>query len=580
MATSRLYGWVGDYRQSLENKTLTRLVFEFLVLVSLIVLIVFPLIFYIWSSFWSTIPGVTGGEFTLSAYQRLVTDPNIFTVFENTIYIAVLGTFLTMALAIGMMVVTIKFDIYGSQFFVGLLIVQYLAPSFIFAIGWQIYTDGINRVLMLLPFIDTPPINIFSVWGIAVVGAIHYAGLVYLLSSGALRTIPRAMEEAGIVSGAGKYAVLSKISLRLALPSLAISAVIIFTRFAQSFGLPLILGLPNSVFVVATRMYVAIFSANQEFAFAAALGMILLAFAIVGLALQRWITGTRSKYQTVTGADSIEQFVYPSGKYNRLATVVMTLLVIFLYVLPFLSIALVSFQRTYVGFNFQYATWSLTNYMGIFVGTWASDFMEAFQNSLILSGVGAAVGMIVSAGASYIIVKSKSTFSGGVDFLTIMPIAIPGIIIGTAYLFLFLRYDFFGLYGTIWLIMIALIAKFIVFGTRATNSSLNAIGDELEEVAYISGAKLTSVFRKIYGPLIKDGFIAGYVILFIDFLKVLSIPLLLRGENSEVFSVLIFRYTRNGEVQRAAAVTVVLMILILVLYAAAIKFTDADVTEL
>lgn len=131
-----------------------------------------------------------------------------------------------------------------------------------------------------------------------------------------------------------------------------------------------------------------------------------------------------------------------------------------------------------------------------------------------------------------------------------------------------------GLYGTIWIIMLALHARFIVYGVRATNSSFRSISHELEDAARVSGGNFFQILRDVYLPLIKPGFVSGFILLFVDYLKVLSIPLVLQGANSQVLSVAIWELGTNGSDQIAAAVGVVLIVLVLSIYVIASQFTE------
>lgn len=113
-------------------------------------------------------------------------------------------------------------------------------PSYISALAWQFWagrSGALNELLMFLFGLQQPPLNIYSVWGIALVGGAHYAGLIYLLTSGAIRSVPASLEEASQMAGASTYETSRRITLPLALPSLTIATVLVFARMIQSFGI-------------------------------------------------------------------------------------------------------------------------------------------------------------------------------------------------------------------------------------------------------------------------------------------------------------------------------------------------------
>lgn len=136
-----------------------------------------------------------------------------------------------------------------------LILVQYIVPGYVTALSWGFIAGPkglINNVLVALPFINSPVFTVYSLWGIILVGGIHYAGLVFLLVSGGLQVVPSQMEEAAKMCGASTRTIITKIHLPLILPSLLVAVLLVGSRFLQSFGFPLILGLRNRTFVVST----------------------------------------------------------------------------------------------------------------------------------------------------------------------------------------------------------------------------------------------------------------------------------------------------------------------------------------
>ena len=563
------------------TRQLPNVLFRWGVLSVLLVIIGCPIVFFIWGSFWTTAPGL-GGTATLRGYQELFS-PQVYSTLGNTVAVAVSGTAIALVLGVGGVVVTTKTDIVGRRLIAPAFLVQYFLPSYILALSWQFYAGPkgpVNQVLLALPMFDAPPVDIFSVWGIALVSGSHYAGIVYLLTKGAIESVPASLEEAAEISGAGLLTTLRKITLPLASPSLLIATVIVFTRLLQSFGTPLILGIRGGVFVLATQMYLALRGYPYDFTFAAALGMILLLIAVFGVAAQRRLSGAREKYETIAGQGNVTTAEYDLGRYGHVLSAVFLALIVFLYLLPVVTLVASSFQQTFLGFDLEHVEWTLENYLHFFVGSSAETFRLALKNTLLLSGVGGVVGMVLAALVSYIVIKTESVVGDVLDFLTFVPIVIPGLVLSTAYLWFFLNFNVFGLYGTIWLVMIAFTAKFIVYGVRASNSSFRSIGQELEDAANIAGAGLFGTFKRVFIPLLKPGLVSGYLLLFIDYMKSLSIPLLLGAGNAEVIQVLMWRRIANGNAEQSAAIATIIVALILVVYVGTYLLTDVAVTDI
>jgi iron(III) transport system permease protein len=232
------------------------------------------------------------------------------------------------------------------------------------------------------------------------------------------------------------------------------------------------------------------------------------------------------------------------------------------YLMPTFVIVVSSVQNIFTGFGGE-LTITFAQYEKIFFGDWSADFWAALGNTLFIAVLGALVGMFLASVASYIIIKSDSLLAGFIDFLTISPISIPGIVLAMSFMWIFLTYNFLGLYQTVWIIILAFTSRFIVIGSRASNAAFRSISQELEEAAQINGANLFTILRKIYWPLIRPGFISGFALLTIIYMKVLSIPILLQGGRQNLVLAVMLWQTRNGgEPEIASAVAVVMMVLV------------------
>lgn len=545
-------------RRFLDANTL----YQLAVLTTLLVLVGFPIVFYVWGSFWSEAPGL-GGHFTLEGYRRLL-HPAIRDTIANTFIITVIGLFTALFFALASMIIALKTDMVGNKLIPFVLISQYVLPSFLQALAWDIYTDPkgpLNYVLMQLPFVHAPPIDIHNVWGIGLVVGLHYSGLVYLISSGSLKAVSSELEEMGEIAGAPTVGILRRIVLPVMLPSLAISTVLVFARVVQTFSIPLVLGLQNQVFVVATHMYLALSRFPPDFNLSAALGMVILLLSVAGLVLQHWMQGASEKYKMVSSTTDTQRISRYTIDHGRVIAAGFYSLMLLLFVFPLVILVLASFQEPLSGLALDNWTFTLENYRRLFVGTWANRFFKALVNTLLVAIPGATIGMGLSLLISHVTVKGTSRVSKVTDVFALVPATLPGIVVGTAFLWIFLVYDPIGMYGTVWVIMLALLAPLVAYGTRATNSSFRSITDELDESARLAGARLPAIFRRIYLPLTKPGMVAGFVLLFVEFMKILSIPLLLTSQNNTVLAVLLWVTIADGRLELSAALGTVMMVM-------------------
>lgn len=548
-----------------------------------VLLVGIPIGFFIWGAFWSTTPGLSGGHFSLEGYRQLLEIPYFWSMVWNTSVVIVFGTAIAMAIGIFTALLTNKFDVPGTSILSYVVILQYVLPSLILALGWSLLTGSqgfLNQLLIRAGLAEGQSVYFHNEWGIAVVVGFHYAGLVYLLINGAIASVPLSMEESARVSGASKYQVLRYITLSLSTPSIIIAMILVAALNAQNFAAPLLIGLPNNVFVFSTFIFFNVARFPTDFGVASALGTILMALVILALVGQWYLKGQSEAYQTLVGKGTEERQVRLdlSPRTKALAVAALVFIVGFI-ALPLAWVFVNSFLTRAVGVFSPSTEWTLANYTTIFFGQRSVEFWPAVVNTLFISVVGSFLTMVLATLMSYVIIKGKSSISSLLDIIALAPISIPLIIIGVSYLWFFLNYNVLGLYGTIWLLIIAIAASEIIYGTRAVNSSLQSIGDNLEEAAQLSGANVITILRKIYFPLIKPGFFAGYFIAFIHYFKSFTRPILLRDSDTHVLSTLMEALFSSGWISQSVAVASVMGFIIVVLLALTEFFTDFSVRE-
>jgi iron(III) transport system permease protein len=194
--------------------------------------------------------------------------------------------------------------------------------------------------------------------------------------------------------------------------------------------------------------------------------------------------------------------------------------------------------------------------------------LRALRNSLLL-GLGTATSvMFVTAIASWMVVKTRWRGRWLIDGVASLPLVIPGLVVGVALLFVYLRAPV-PIYGTIWILFIAYLTRYMPYGMRYASASMYQISDQLEEAAHMSGASWWHTFRRIHLPLIIPGLIAGWVYIVIVSIRELSSSILLYSPGSEVLSVVIWQQWANGQFSELAALGVLMIAMLVVLVAMA-----------
>jgi iron(III) transport system permease protein len=195
--------------------------------------------------------------------------------------------------------------------------------------------------------------------------------------------------------------------------------------------------------------------------------------------------------------------------------------------------------------------------------------VESIINSMKVGLITAAVGGLLCFAIGYTVTRSRTPGRRGIDLVSTVPIAIPGLVIGVAYLWAWIALPG-GIYGTLWILALALVARFIPDTVKALSTSLMQIHRELEEAAWICGRGLLSTIVTIVLPLARPGVVAGMTLLFILAIRELGSSLFLYSSGTMVMSVQLLGYYEGGNIGITAAFSLVQMVILGVL----ISFTN------
>jgi len=230
--------------------------------------------------------------------------------------------------------------------------------------------------------------------------------------------------------------------------------------------------------------------------------------------------------------------------------------IVFLYVsfLPFLQIPSVSALSSLTLKNYRL----LVTY---------SEVGSALKNTIIMVAVTATVTTFLSFFISMVVIRSRFRGRRLLDQLAFLPHAIPGIVTGLAFVWVFIKLDFvLPVYGTIWAMVIGFTTSFIAYGTRAMNAALLQIHKELEEAAHVSGLVAWRTTRRILFPLMLPTFAGVWIWVVLHAVRVAGMPLMLyEGSKNQVLAVLIWNMWDEGYIPAVAAIGTLLMISLLFL---------------
>jgi iron(III) transport system permease protein len=355
------------------------------------------------------------------------------------------------------------------------------------------------------------------------------------------------------------------VTLPLVWPAIFATILILFVRAIESFEVPALLGLPVGIHVFTSAIYQAVHRYPSEIGLASAYAVTLLAITTVGVYFQSRLSSQGSKYATMTGKGFRPRLI-DLGPWRYLAIAVFLAYFFLIVVLPLLVLVWSSFQKFYSVPSMEaLGRLTLDPYRTV-LGY--PNLMRTVWNSLILAVGSATLIMLVTSVICWIVVKTRLPGRWLLDNIASLPMVFPGIVLGLSIMILYL-YLPIGVYGTIWIMLIAYITRFLPYGLRYNTTSMLQIHKELEESAAMSGASWSTTFRRIILPLLKPGLVAGWIYIVIVSIRELSTSILLYSPGNEVISIMIWELWENGQYVELSALGVMFIIALFILVMAA-----------
>lgn len=369
------------------------------------------------------------------------------------------------------------------------------------------------------------------------------------------------------MSGASLFTVFRRITVPLARPALYAAILIMAVRGLESFEVPALLGLPGGVWVFTSRIWEALNNIPPSYGQAGALAMSLLVLTSFGVFWHARLSRRARRYQTVSGK-AFRPRPVSLGAWRWPATGAILLYFVVTVVLPLLVLAYASTQLFYSPpTRYTLSHMTLSNYTAVIHTPLVTT---ALKNSAIL-GIGAAtIVMLVAAVASWVVVRTTLPGRWLIDNLAFLPLTIPGLVLGVGVLAVYLRLPI-ALYGTLWILLMAYLTRYMPYGMRYASTSMFQIGRELEESAMASGASWFQSFRRVVLPLLVPGLVAGWIYIVVVSVRELSSTIILYSPGKEVLSIVIWEQYNNGDLPQLAALGVMMVGGLVLLVAVAYK---------
>lgn len=518
-----------------------------LAIVALVVLVVLPVAFLLVGSVW------TEGGPTLSYFERVLSVRFYVQALINSLTLGVLTGLISVAIGVPLAWAVSRTNVPGKRLIQITATLAYLSPPFLTAIAFvYLFSPNAGILNVLLRDVANAPwltFNIFSMAGLVLVTVIHTFPFVFILASGALRSVDASYEEAAQILGAGRLRTALSITGPLVAPAILSGVLLSFVNAIALFGSQAIIGLPGRIFTLPTRLY-TLFTYPPQYGLASALSLVFVAITIMALYFQRSFLARRS-YVTLGGKGSRPQLVdLGAGRWPLLAFCILIFIVAI--VLPYATLIAVSLSKSW-GLDF-WRNLTLDNYAFVL---WKYDVTQrAILNSFFLAVGAGLIAVFLGAIISWIDLRTKLPGRKLLDYAALVPMGLPGIVMAVALIQFWLRMPL-ELYGTLAILLLAYVGRYVPLGVRATNASLRQVDPSLEESAAILGASWGHTMREVTLPLIRPGLFAGWLLVFVPSVQELSASILLFSSTSITLAVAVYNLYETGYTEPVAALAMI-----------------------
>jgi iron(III) transport system permease protein len=524
-----------------------------------------PLVFLLWQSFLTPQTAAAPAQLTLENYVTAYFDRDNVRLLLNSLQFATGAALLALVVGTGLAWMNERTNTPFKALFFALAIIPLVIPGILFTVAWIMLASPkiglVNLALQGLTGTDAVFVNIYSMAGMIWVDGLHYSPMAFLLMTAAFRSMDPSLEEQAALSGASVPQIARRITLRLAWPAALGALLILFVRSIESFEVPALLGLPVGIHVYTSSIYQAIHDYPSRIGLAAAYAVTLLLITSLGIYAQSRLAREGSRFATVTGKGFRPRTI-DLGRWRYVTAAIFILYFVVIVLLPFLVLVWTSLQKFYSAPSWAAVSRvSLDSYRAVLD---YPQFANVVWNSLVLAFGSAATVTLLSAVIAWVVLRTKVPGRWLLDNLASLPLVFPGLVLGLAIMVCYLTIDI-GVYGTLWIMFIAYVTRFLPYGMRYNSASMLQIHKELEESAAMSGASWGMTFARVVLPLLKPGLLAGFIYVMIVSVRELSSSILLYSPGTEVVSIMIWELWQNGQYVELSALGVMLIAALFVL---------------
>lgn len=546
---------------------------QYAVWASTCVVVLGPLAPVVWASFWSTPLYDDGGHVTVANYRSLLTDSAWWTAVVNTVVFSVLTTAGALLIGTSLAVLLNRVSVPGARVCRLLILGPLVLPGLPLMLGWIAMYSESGYVTSWLETNTPMPIfwDLYSIPGMAIVAIGALTPLIYMVVSGAMSTLDSTLENAARVNGASPLRALVSVTVPLLRPGILNAGVIAFALSLEVVGIPLLLGTSSNIDFISTYLldnWSNQFPPRQGLVSAGAV-VLLLVMTLLLIARNR-MAGDLARFTTTTGKPTAAAPVR-IGRVRWVFSFAIAAYFAVTLVIPAIGLLLRAFTSVLTPYIDPWDVATTDNFTTVMENP---VFRRSIVNSLLIATIGGALTTLAITTIALVAHRSQFRHRRSLQYVTLYPRAIPGIVTGMAFFWSFVVIDPNGIVrSTLWGIGIAFAVRSLALGYSAFYPALAALGEDLDRAARVSGADWFTAVRTILVRLLRPAIAVSYVLLFVAMFADYDPALFMVSPGNEVIGLTMLNLWITGVAGPVAALGVIqLLITAVVLGGARLAF--------
>lgn len=470
-------------------------------------------------------------------------------------------------------------DMPGQKFFRSAPAIAFLTAPYLSSLAYMMMFGPnaglLNKALVSAFGLSSPPFNIFGLPGVIFVISCNLFPYVFYMTTSSLDSMDASLEESARILGASKLRTMLRVTLPMVMPAISSAALLAFVASMALFGPQAFLGLPERVYFLPTKIFVLLNTTYPpRYAEASALGLGIIVLTVVALYIQRVFIEKKS-YVVLSGKGTRPSRV-ELGPWKWLLFAYSSAVIVAAVVLPYAVFVVAAFSKQWLN-GPSLDNFTLNNFLFVLVQDQRSS--RAIFNSFALATGVATVTVLLGLLIAFIDLRTRVRGRRLLDYLSILPLGVPGIVLAVGLIQAWLRSPV-PVYGTIWILFIAYMTRYIPISVRSANTAIRQVDASLEEAARVAGASWGQTIRRITMPLVKPGLLVAWTFVFVHSLQELNTSILLYTQGTEVISVMVFKLNEMGYFEAIAALSLITVTLAMTILLIMRKLAGKSLEEL